>query len=721
MTTPYDGKILLVNWMGRTTPGNTIADVATLIRDKMPNVAGVILKTSNGVSWQGHLGDSGPQAVTGVTRIRQWVEEFERQGLEVHVWGVPRAKRPEGIDESPDIQKEAAKFVSAANVPGVKSLLLDVEHGPAFWQGSIAEVEELMTSIRRGVSSDTHIGLILDGRRNRPFSFWVDPWIPFVDSLHPMVYPILFGSFQTIDQHLDDAFRNLGAYNKPIVPMLQAFGEFERRPTPDEIIHQGNAALAKGATGISFFRLGSDIWPRDRLPQMGEPEYTAIVRIQVASVPGEAVVPAYTWQDVINAAVIVAIRTDISWEQWLSDSGFWRTFNNSLRSRPYSGAPIEHWPIATDLRQQILELVALDSDELVRLTTAAQEEKDREEKAKAAKLRRERGPIIGIHGAPGVAAPPRHMWDRWINLLKEMGIRWYKQCDNGDPDDLTPHSVFAWAKRLKQEGIEPIIRYQRDRQFPGSLPDDYFTKMKFYAAEDIVWAEIGNEPNLDIEWKSEWHNQQGNNPMRHTNPEAIRLIAETWIKDAKKALDASVKPAFYAFAPTDWRGGSHPLYSSVFFTQKVVGYLAQHHRAETVDIFRREGWIAVHAATYEKSDDFDPFRPDGTIWDMTLRSYEVVLRVFCDHFGDDLDVDNIVVMSTEGGVFTPESPPNKEHQGLKTNEEHARRVVEMFKWLERHSPLRAMCPWCISVGGLIGHFDSRFQFDGWIEEINGRI
>lgn len=722
MTTPYDRKILLVGWRGRTTPGDTIAESAALIRGKMPNVAGVMLKTSNGVSWQGYLGyDSGPKAITGVTRIRQWVEEYERQGLEVHVWGVPRAKRPEGADSSPDIEKEAAKFISAANIPGVKSLLLDVEHGEYYWQGSPDEVEALMTRVRAGAPSNTHIGMVLDGRKNRRFDFWVDPWIPFIDSLHPMVYPVLFGisGSRTIEYHLDVAFNNLGTYNKPIVPMLQAFGEYGRRPTSDEIVQQGNAAWTKGATGLSFFRLGSDIWSHDGLPHMGEPEYAAIAAIPIPGAPGGPAGPTYTWQDVINASTVVAIRADASWDQWLGDAGVWGVFNNALRPRRYSGPPVEQWPIAHALRRQILELLRLDSAELIRLALEAQTEEEEEKKAKATQRRREHGSIIGIHGASGAAAPRSGTWDTWIDLLKEMGIRWYKQCDNGDPNDLGPHSMFGWAKRLKQEGIEPIIRYLVSEQFPDSLPDHHFEKMRRYAAEGIVWAEIGNEPNLDHEWKSNWHNEPGNAPMRHTNPEVIRIVAETWVKDAKKALDAGVRPAFYAFAPTDWKGAYNHLYSSVFFTQKVVGYLAQHHRAETIDIFERGGWIAVHAATYEQPVDFDTLRTDGTIWDMTLRSYEVVQRAFRDHFSD-LDIDNIAMMSTEGGVFTPESTSMNGHDRLSTNEEHAQRVVEMFRWLERHSPLQAMCPWCLSVGGMIGHFDAQFQFDGWIEEVNGQ-
>jgi hypothetical protein len=713
MATPYDGKILLVNWRAATTPGTTIADLAALLRAKVPNVAGVMLKTSNGVSWQGHLkGGGGPQAVTGVTRIREWVDVFAQHDLEVHVWGVPRARREEGAAFSDDITKEADKFITAANVDGVKSLLLDVEHGTYYWQGTPVEAATLMRQIRDGSRDDLHIGLILDGRRNRPFSFWVDPWIPFVDSLHPMVYPILFGTWQSIGQHLDDAFRNLGDYNKPIVPMLQAFGEHLRRPTPAEIVQQGDAAWARGAAGLSFFRLGSDRWSVDDKPHMGEPEYAAIAQIAVRDRPDLPPQPTYTWQDVINAAAVVAMRVNESWEQWLGDAGLWAIFENSLRPRPYSGPPIRHWPLTGALRDEILHLLETHSSEaLVEMLLNPPVSKP---------VSGSHGALIGIHGAPGMAAPPLARWEAWIDYLNDMGVRWYKQCDNGAPD-FSEGSIFAWCKRLKAEGIEPIIRYMAFPQFPNPLPDPYFQKMRRYAEAGIVWAEIGNEPNLDLEWQDAWRNGQDHKPMRHSNPEVIRIIAETWLHDAQRALDAGVKPAFYAFAPTDWRGNANPLYSSVFFTHKVVGYLAQHHRAATVDVFRRGGWIAVHAATYEQPVDFAPHRPDGSIWDMTLRGYEVVLEAFEAHFGADLDVDDLVVISTEGGVFTPASESMNGHDRLSTDEEHAHRVVEMFTWLEQDGTLTAMCPWCISVGSAIGHFHAPFRHDGWIEQIGGDL
>jgi hypothetical protein len=106
---------------------------------------------------------------------------------------------------------------------------------------------------------------------------------------------------------------------------------------------------------------------------------------------------------------------------------------------------------------------------------------------------------------------------------------------------------------------------------------------------------------------------------------------------------------------------------------------------------------------------------------MTLRGFEVVLEAFEQHFGEDLAVDEIPVISTEGGVFTPNSTSMAGHVRLHTDEEHGRRVVEMFEWLEANTQLQAMCPWCLSVGPLVGHYDERFRFDGYIEEIEGSL
>lgn len=56
------------------------------------------------------------------------------------------------------------------------------------------------------------------------------------------------------------------------------------------------------------------------------------------------------------------------------------------------------------------------------------------------------------------------------------------------------------------------------------------------------------------------------------------------------------------------------------------------------------------------------------------------------------------------------------HERLKSHEEHAQRTVEMFDWLQKHSPLQAMCPWLIcNVREAIGHSDQAWARDGWYD------
>lgn len=477
------------------------------------------------------------------------------------------------------------------------------------------------------------------------------------------------------------------------------------------VLEKASAARIKMAGGQHWLRVRATI---DGVERDG---YVAAWLVRPVDLlppptPTPVVSASYTWQDVINATVIVATPIRADWNAWMNDAGFWAMFTNELRPLPYTGPAINTWPIAPELRRQITDLLKLSSAELTQKVIAVVQQAEQEQQWPRPHQPAP-GAIVGIHGPPGVGCPPRADWDRWINVLHEMGVMWFKQCDDGD---LNRRDILDWCKRLKAEGIEPIVRYFKDQQFPDPLPDAHFEKMRRYADAGIVWAEIGNEPNLDHEWQQSWWGR-----VDFNNPEVIRLLAEGWVRDAQRALQAGVRPAFYAMGPTDWRGGVHPTLSSVYFTSRIALYLAERRRDETIDIFRRGGWFAVHAATYEQPDDFDPFRPDGTIWDITLRGYEIVIKCFRDAFGPSLDVDYIPIMSTEGGVFTPESTSMAGHIRLNSEAEHAERVVSMFRWLERHSPLQAMCPWCLSADGFGGPFDPRFNADGWFTRANGKL
>ncbi len=347
--------------------------------------------------------------------------------------------------------------------------------------------------------------------------------------------------------------------------------------------------------------------------------------------------------------------------------------------------------------------------------------------------------VVGIHGAPGGAAPPRHMWNQWTDYLNQMGIRWYKQCEVSE--DTGENSIYSWVLHLKQNGIEPIIRYQMNAQFPNNLYEGLFRQMKRYADKGVRWAEIGNEPNLDYEWQEGWRGLKEkymeNNEekeryielprMRWGEPEAIATLARVWIEDATRAADLGAWPAFYAFGPTDV-GDRRPngLFSSTKFTELVVARLASHHRAETIRLFNERGaWIAVHVAKYEKDLSYNPYSEDASRpWDMCMRGYEVVRNAFRNHFGNDLKLNTIPIVSTEGGIFTPEHKNKTPGRVPPNDEEHARQTIEMFDYVERQTPLTAMCPWCISESDFIGirHPEGgEFRDHGWFKQVGDRL
>jgi len=323
-----------------------------------------------------------------------------------------------------------------------------------------------------------------------------------------------------------------------------------------------------------------------------------------------------------------------------------------------------------------------------------------------------KGNVRGIHGAAGIVAPPRHLWNALISELKAMGMAWYKQLDAGDPNDLGPNSTFAWVLKLKQSGIVPIIRYYQGQMFPGRLHDLAFEKMKRYASEGIVWCEIGNEPNLDqIEWHSDHHGK-----VSWQNPFYPRTIARNWIMDAERAVAAGARPGFYALAPTDWGDHRpHSTLSSVMFYRRILEDVAAN--PNVLARFRRlfepgKAWLAVHVSTYEWPPDFNPFPPNQPPYDMCLRGYEVPLR----YMEEILGLTGVIVMSTEGGVFTKDSTSMSGHTRLTSHQEHAQRTVGMLEWLQKNSPVQAMCPWLIcNVFESIGHSDPAWVHDGWYD------
>lgn len=253
MTTPFDGRLLWWHWQGGRVTEPTIEELATAVRAATPTVAGIAIKTSTGAQWQGDYDDPKREmAITGPDSIARWVEVLARHDLETHLWCVLRGEDP---------AREAALVVQACQVPGVRSMILDVEAGPCYFGGQPPEVAHaLITQVRQGLPPTFHLGLCLFADNGEADAIHLDVWLPCVQSLHPMVYHWEHSrATSRPEPYLDRAFGALSPYGLPIVPLLQTYPD----PTtgadpPGEHIYAATVhALRRGAPGVGYFRWGA--------------------------------------------------------------------------------------------------------------------------------------------------------------------------------------------------------------------------------------------------------------------------------------------------------------------------------------------------------------------------------------------------------------------------------------------------------------------------------
>lgn len=229
-----------------------IEALADRIRNATPNVAGLLLKTSHGADWQGARERRPGLAIRGPEDIHRMAQLLEQRGLETHLWCVLRGA---------DVDAETRLITRACRVDGVRSMLLAFEAEPGggyFSAGSAGTARALITRIRAGIAPDFHLGLSLDARGRHPAAIHLREWVPFVQSLHPMIFHHEFGGGRhEAEPWLDQAFGALERHGLPLFPMLQTFP----RPGPvpaEQIQRAAAAAWRKGAAGLGLFRYGGD-------------------------------------------------------------------------------------------------------------------------------------------------------------------------------------------------------------------------------------------------------------------------------------------------------------------------------------------------------------------------------------------------------------------------------------------------------------------------------
>lgn len=240
-TTPYDGKVALWHWKGSSVLEKTIEEFARTIKQWAPHVKQVFVKTTDGTDWMG-VYDTPPNAlaINGPESIERWVQVLESNGLEFHAWCVPKGK---------NVNAEADLIIETCNIPGVRSMILDVEPYRGFWEGGREAIRPFMMRVRRGVGGKYHLGMSMDPRSHHFSRIFPEEWRPYVNSLHPQCYWVSFE--RAADEVLDEAYEVWGDYGLPIFPALQgnaAVNEIEQ--ARDYAINFHNAM------GLSWWRFG---------------------------------------------------------------------------------------------------------------------------------------------------------------------------------------------------------------------------------------------------------------------------------------------------------------------------------------------------------------------------------------------------------------------------------------------------------------------------------
>ncbi|MFZ4814041.1 MAG: peptidoglycan DD-metalloendopeptidase family protein [Phototrophicaceae bacterium] len=240
--TPYDGHVAIWYWEGDSVQENSIEELVANIKRYAPKVTQFWLKTSNGHLWQGESDSKKALAVHGAADITRWGEVLQRYGMELHAWCVPRG--------TTNLAQEARLMIETANHPMVKSLNLDVEPDRGwYWAGTAEQVRELMLQVRRGVPGNKHISMTVDPRPWHYNTIFPEAWKPFVNSIHPMVYWVTFGS--SPDASLKQMYETWLPYGLPIVPIFQADAPV------NEIREAHSLATGRyGAKGLSWWRYG---------------------------------------------------------------------------------------------------------------------------------------------------------------------------------------------------------------------------------------------------------------------------------------------------------------------------------------------------------------------------------------------------------------------------------------------------------------------------------
>jgi hypothetical protein len=229
--------------------------------------------------------------------------------------------------------------------------------------------------------------------------------------------------------------------------------------------------------------------------------------------------------------------------------------------------------------------------------------------------------VIGVHAAPVYHGPSNP--DDMVSRMLSHKAKYCKILYQGTPSQL------EFALKLKDAGITPVVRIWNNRHI-GRNPNLHAARDMIDNGIDLI--EVMNEPNIEwpnISWK---------------NVSDVVMISDAFLADAKDVAQWGGRVAFPAMAPTD-RGSVNQTVSGVEWAERMMA-VTQYELHDVAQAGKL--WLAVHVSPFNKPFDFNP-QQQGYIDDFCFDYWKVAYERFKFYY----QVDNPLIISTEGGVYSP--------------------------------------------------------------------
>lgn len=304
----------------------------------------------------------------------------------------------------------------------------------------------------------------------------------------------------------------------------------------------------------------------------------------------------------------------------------------------------------------------------------------------------------GIHDNPICTWIPPDPDAFFRQLREKWGICWFKVLACGA-------NKIAVTKAARRQGVEPVVRLYHDRPAPhyprpGREEAELRSLVRQYVAAGAHYIEVGNEPNLAMEWADgEWE-----------KPDRTERLCRQWLRARRIVGEEGAIPVFYAMSV----GGSDQRSAGAWWDACFATF---HKWGKTEEAFAGCAF-GVHLGPLNHPLDY-PFDAKKNMPHATkAQRIESLMQNNSCYLGIELLIalmdkylpHRIPVLSTEGGAF----PDNQDDKGYPkiTPELHRDLNLGIFQRLNPEhpeywgDPLFAQMCWC-------WHDDGQFKIDSW--------